>query len=81
MELARDGQLIETAPYIITNPYILDFPGLAESHKLHESKLEQSIIENIQSFLLELSKGFCLCSPTETHLNRDQRALYRLGLL
>ena len=58
MELARDGQLIETASDIIKNPYVLDFLGLPESHKLHESKLEQTIIENIQSFLLELGKGF-----------------------
>ncbi|MBU1053101.1 MAG: DUF1016 family protein [Proteobacteria bacterium] len=58
MELVREGHIIETASDIIKNPYILDFLGLPESHKLHESKLEQAIIENIQSFLLELGKGF-----------------------
>jgi predicted nuclease of restriction endonuclease-like (RecB) superfamily len=58
MELARQGQIIESASDIIKNPYILDFLGLPESQKLHESKLEQAIIENIQSFLLELGKGF-----------------------
>ena len=58
MELARQGQIIESASDIIKNPYILDFLGLPESQKLHESKLEQAIIDNIQSFLLELGKGF-----------------------
>lgn len=58
MELAREGQIIESASDIIKHPYILDFLGLPESQKLHESKLEQNIIENIQSFLLELGKGF-----------------------
>jgi predicted nuclease of restriction endonuclease-like (RecB) superfamily len=58
MELARQGQIIESASDIIKHPYILDFLGLPESQKLHESKLEQAIIENIQSFLLELGKGF-----------------------
>lgn len=58
MELSRQGQIIESASDIIKNPYILDFLGLPESQKLHESKLEQTIIDNIQSFLLELGKGF-----------------------
>jgi predicted nuclease of restriction endonuclease-like (RecB) superfamily len=58
MDLAREGQLIESASDIIKNPYILDFLGLPESQKLNESNLEQAIIENIQSFLLELGKGF-----------------------
>jgi predicted nuclease of restriction endonuclease-like (RecB) superfamily len=62
MEMARQGQLIESASDIIKHPYILDFLGLPESQKLHESKLEQSIIENIQSFLLELGKGFAFVS-------------------
>lgn len=60
--MARQGQLIESASDIIKHPYILDFLGLPESQKLHESKLEQSIIENIQSFLLELGKGFAFVS-------------------
>lgn len=58
MALAQKGQIIETASDMIKNPYILDFLGLPESKKLHESKLEQAIIENLQNFLLELGKGF-----------------------
>ncbi len=40
------------------DPYILDFLGLPDSRKIHESKLESAIIDNLQSFLLELGKGF-----------------------
>ncbi|MEA1949457.1 MAG: PDDEXK nuclease domain-containing protein [Thermodesulfobacteriota bacterium] len=40
------------------DPYILDFLGLPDSKQIRESKLESAIIDNIQSFLLELGKGF-----------------------
>ena len=58
MQLAKKGHKIEIPSDIMKNPYILDFLGLPESEKLHESKLEEAIINNIQSFLLELGKGF-----------------------
>lgn len=58
MQLSRDGQIIEEPIDAIKSPYILDFLGLPESEKLHESRIEQAIIDNIQSFLLELGKGF-----------------------
>lgn len=41
----------------IKDPYVLEFLGLSAS-KVKESKLEQSIIDNMQHFLLELGKGF-----------------------
>lgn len=58
MQLSREGQITERPSDMIKHPYILDFLGLPESDKLHETKLEQAIITNIQSFLLELGKGF-----------------------
>lgn len=58
MELARKGQVISTPADAIKNPYILDFLGLPDSDTLHESELEKAIIANLQSFLLELGKGF-----------------------
>jgi predicted nuclease of restriction endonuclease-like (RecB) superfamily len=41
---------------VIKDIYTLEFLGLPEVYI--ESKLEQSIIDNLQSFLLELGKGF-----------------------
>ncbi len=43
---------------ILKSPYVLEFLGLPDSPKLHESALEQAIIDNLQAFLLELGKGF-----------------------
>jgi predicted nuclease of restriction endonuclease-like (RecB) superfamily len=58
MALVRDGQTIKTPADVIKNPYILDFLGIPDSERLHETKLEEAIISNLQSFLLELGKGF-----------------------
>ena len=58
MNITHGGLLVEKPSDIIKYPYILDFLGLPESEKLRESALEQAIINNIQSFLLELGKGF-----------------------
>jgi len=58
MELACQGQRISTPADTIKNPYILDFLGLPDSRVHHESEIEKAIIDNLQSFLLELGKGF-----------------------
>ena len=41
---------------ILKEPYILDFLGLKLNYK--EKDLEQSIIDNMSKFLLELGKGY-----------------------
>ena len=58
LKLATEGQEVKNPADTIKDPYILDFLGLPDLKQLHESKLESAIIENIQSFLLELGKGF-----------------------
>lgn len=47
-----------TASQIIKSPYIMEFLDLPDTPALHESDLEQAIINNLQAFLLELGKGF-----------------------
>ena len=44
--------------HTLKSPYVLEFLDLPDSKELHESTLEQAIINNLQSFLLELGKGF-----------------------
>ncbi|MFO8239861.1 MAG: PDDEXK nuclease domain-containing protein [Dissulfuribacterales bacterium] len=56
--LAAEGQAIKKPVDTIKDPYVLDFLGLPDSDKLHESALESAIIDNLQGFLLELGKGF-----------------------
>ena len=44
---------------IIRNPYILEFLDLEEKTEYSESDLENSILNHIQKFLVEMGKGFC----------------------
>ena len=43
----------------IRNPYVLEFLDLKDYPNLHEKDIEEGLINNLQSFLLELGKGFC----------------------
>jgi predicted nuclease of restriction endonuclease-like (RecB) superfamily len=56
--LATDGQLVEKAADLIKNPLVLEFHDLAERPHYSEDELESAIIDQLESFLLELGKGF-----------------------
>lgn len=43
----------------IKDPCVLEFLNLKNYPELHEGKLEEALINNLQDFLLELGKGFC----------------------
>ncbi len=58
LELARKGQIIESAEDLIKQPYIFEFLPLNEGAKYTESALEKGLINNLSKFLLELGKGF-----------------------
>ena len=60
---------------IIKSPYVLEFLGLPDSVDLHESKLEQAIIDNLQAFLLELGKGFSFVAR-QKHIRFDDDDFY-----
>ena len=42
----------------IKDPYVLEFLAIPDAHAFRECELEQAIIDKLQSFLLELGKGF-----------------------
>lgn len=42
----------------VRDPILLEFLGLPDTGKLLESRLEDALLDNLQSFLLELGKGF-----------------------
>jgi predicted nuclease of restriction endonuclease-like (RecB) superfamily len=44
---------------IFRNPYMLEFLGLEEKAIYTESELEEAIINHLQTFLLEMGRGFC----------------------
>jgi predicted nuclease of restriction endonuclease-like (RecB) superfamily len=63
------------AEAILKTPYVLEFLGLPDSPELHESALEQAIIDNLQSFLLELGKGFSFVAR-QKHIRFDDDDFY-----
>jgi predicted nuclease of restriction endonuclease-like (RecB) superfamily len=65
LKLATKGQEIALPIDVFKDPVVIEFLGLPESHRLVESDLEQALINNLQSFLLELGKGFAFVSRQE----------------
>ena len=58
LQLANKGQTIARPLDAIKDPYVLEFLGLPESHRLIESDLETALTTHLQDFLLELGTGF-----------------------
>ncbi len=58
LKLAERGLIISEPKDIVKDPYILEFLQIAEEQRMTENRLEQKIIDNLQTFLLELGKGF-----------------------
>jgi predicted nuclease of restriction endonuclease-like (RecB) superfamily len=56
--LAAEGQVVQTAADLIKNPLVLEFLGLDQQPHYSEDELETAIIDKLESFLLELGKGF-----------------------
>lgn len=65
LRLATKGQEIQKPVDVFKDPVVIEFLGLPESPLLVESRLEQALIANLQSFLLELGKGFAFVSRQE----------------
>jgi predicted nuclease of restriction endonuclease-like (RecB) superfamily len=58
-EAAQHTSALSASPRdFIRDPVMLEFLGLPNTGKLLESALEDALIGNLQSFLLELGKGF-----------------------
>jgi len=58
MRLANEGQTLDKSRDMLKNPLVLEFLGLEEQAAYSESDLESAIISKLQTFLLELGKGF-----------------------
>jgi predicted nuclease of restriction endonuclease-like (RecB) superfamily len=56
--LAQKGHVLEKPEDMLKNPVILEFLGLDEKTHYSESDLESAIIDKLETFLLELGKGF-----------------------
>jgi predicted nuclease of restriction endonuclease-like (RecB) superfamily len=60
---------------VLKSPYVLEFLGLPDRPELHESHIEQAIIDNLQAFLLELGKGFAFVAR-QRHIRFDGEDFY-----
>lgn len=58
LALASAGITIQKPEDVVRDSYTLEFLGIPEDHRFSETELEQSIIDNLQLFLLEMGKGF-----------------------
>lgn len=58
VRMAKEGEIIEQPADIIKNPVTLEFLGLKPDAAFSETKLENAIIDKMQTFLLEMGKGF-----------------------
>ena len=58
LKLAHQGQQIQMAEDVVKETYTLEFLGIDNKKRYKESELEQRLIDNMQTFLLELGQGF-----------------------
>ncbi len=58
LALAIKGQRITNTKDLVKDPYVFEFLKIPESKRVTEASLEKKLIDNLQSFLLELGKGF-----------------------
>lgn len=58
LQLAKEGQILNTPEDMIKEPYVFEFLGIPEHKPLLEKDLEYKLIKHIEKFLLELGKGF-----------------------
>ncbi len=58
LQLAQNGQTVDAPEDVVKNTYTLEFLGINDKKVYKESELEQKLIDNMQTFLLELGRGF-----------------------
>jgi predicted nuclease of restriction endonuclease-like (RecB) superfamily len=58
-QLANRKADVYSSGQVIRDPYVFEFLGLKPKDVFSESHLEDSLLDRIQDFLLELGKGFC----------------------
>ena len=59
----------------IKNPLVLEFLNIPKDEKVSESDLEAMILNNLQSFLLELGRGFAFVAR-QKHIRTETRDFY-----
>jgi len=65
MRLATKGHEVQKPVDVFKDPMVMEFLELPESPKLVETDLETALIDKLQSFLLELGRGFAFMARQE----------------
>lgn len=68
-----------TPALLLKDPYVLDFLGLTD--RFLGRDLEDAILRELETFLLELGAGFSFVAKAEAHSARRRRFLYRPTVL
>lgn len=58
LDATAQRHLARAAQDLIKDPYVLEFLGVRENDLVQERQLEQSLMDKLQEFLLELGTGF-----------------------
>lgn len=74
-KLSAQGIIIEKPTDIVKDPYVLEFLGLPEQASYSESELEQELINKLESFLLELGKGYAFVGR-QVRITFDEKHFY-----
>ena len=56
----------------IKNPVVVEFLGLTPDISFNETKLETSIISNLQKFLMEMGKGYAFVARQQ-HIHTEKQ--------
>jgi predicted nuclease of restriction endonuclease-like (RecB) superfamily len=71
LEVARRERIPENPAEIIKDPMVLEFLGLKRDSSYYEKDLERAMINNLQTFLLELGNGFSFVARQKRILLED----------
>ncbi len=75
-EAARKIASLKATPReFVRDPVMLEFLGFRDAGKLLESKLEDALLSNLQTFLLELGKGFAFVARQQ-RVSTDSKDFY-----
>ncbi|MCL2289677.1 MAG: PDDEXK nuclease domain-containing protein [Bacteroidetes bacterium] len=58
LQLSKRGQIVQSPEDIVKDLYVFEFLKIPEPYNISETELEARLLNNLQSFLLELGKGF-----------------------
>jgi len=58
LQLSKHGQSAESPEDVVKDLYVFEFLKIPEPYDISETELETRLLSNLQSFLLELGKGF-----------------------